>query len=144
MEYRVKTAVSDEIVQHLKACDSAFIPELSQKVNIEEYAVKIADKAHTFEAWEGKELVGLIAVYINFDSLTAFITNVSVLSNYSRAGIGKELLHSCIGFLKNNSIKKVSLEVGISNSAALELYKKFNFIESDFRTETKMMELKIA
>ena len=144
MEYKVKTAMSFEIAQHLKACDASFVPSLSGRVDIDEYASKIEDKAITFEAWQGKELAGLVAVYINVEALTAFITNVSVLTTYGRSGIANELLKNCINFLKNKNVKKVSLEVGVENIAALELYKKFNFIECGSNAQIKMLELEIV
>ncbi len=143
MEYRIKTARSVELIQHLKACDSSFIPILSQRVNIEEYGFKIADKAQTFEAWEGNVLAGLVAVYINVDSRTSFITNVSVIKSYSGIGLANKLLQNCISFLQGIKIQKVSLEVGVENKAALKLYKKFNFIECGSNAQIKMLELRL-
>lgn len=143
MEYRIKTARNSQIAEHLKVCDKLFVPALSQRVNINEYALKIADKAVTFEAWQGSVLVGLVAVYVNADALTSFITSVSVLNEYSRAGVAKELLQRCINYLKTQNIQKVSLEVGVGNRAALELYKKLNFIEYGSGEQIKTLELKI-
>jgi ribosomal protein S18 acetylase RimI-like enzyme len=129
IEYKVKTASELEIKTHLAACNSNFIPPLSERVNINEYSKKIAEKAITFEAWSGNDLVGLLAAYFN-DTVTqtAFITNVSLLKDYMGAGIAAELLKKCIKYAKENKTKSIELEVAKDNEHAVAFYKKFNFV----------------
>lgn len=117
-----------EIFYHLNHCQEYFVPPLSQTVNIFAYSEKLKNFAKTFEAWAGNELVGLIAVYINDQTKEkAFITNVSVYPEYSGKGIGRQLMLKALDLVYQLAFKRVSLEVHKDNTAALELYRKFNF-----------------
>lgn len=142
MDYKIGTAGKSEILQHLLECDSSFVPLLSDRVNIDEYAEKVAGKAITFEAWDENRLAGLVAVYINMDSLTAFITNVSVLNKCSGKGIARKLMFHCIEYAGTNGFKRIQLEVNKNNTKAISLYKGLNFIEYGSQGETLSMELK--
>lgn len=129
-------------MHHLEECNNSFVPLLSERVDIAEYSAKIAAKAVTFEAWEKNKLAGLVAVYINMDLLTVFITNVSVLKQYAGKGIAKQLMVHCIEYAGKNSFKNIQLEVSKNNTKAISLYKGLNFIEYGSRGETLLMELK--
>ena len=129
-------------MHHLEECNNSFVPLLSERVDIDEYSAKIADKAVTFEAWEKNKLVGLVAAYINKDLLTVFITNVSVLKQYAGKGIAKQLMVRCIEYVCKNSFKNIQLEVSKNNTKAISLYKGLNFIEYGSQGETLLMELK--
>jgi hypothetical protein len=81
--YRTQTANIQNVSKHLKRCDSTFIPTLSSRLDIDDYAKKIIENAQTFEAWTNDELIGLVATYCNSsDRVTAFITSVSVLPKW--------------------------------------------------------------
>ena len=119
----------EKIVEHLTCCNALFIPPLSSKVNIEEYAQKLLLYAERFEAWKHDQLVGLVAVYVNDpDKEKAFITNVSVLQKLGGRGIAKQLIEQSLSGAKEQEFKKIVLEVSADNHAALGLYKKMHFI----------------
>ncbi len=81
--YTINCAEKDDVQHHLMECDKSFIPPLSLKVNIEDYAQKIVEKADTFEAWVDGKLIGLIAAYCNnLEDREAYITNVSVVESF--------------------------------------------------------------
>ncbi len=130
-------------MHHLEGCDKNYIPSLSERVNIKEYSEKIADKAVTFEAWDKDKLVGLAAVYLNMMSLSAFVTNVSVLKDYSGNGVASQLMLNCIQYASQKKIGRICLEVDQNNAKAMHLYKRLNFMHYDTKGETKLMELKI-
>jgi ribosomal-protein-alanine N-acetyltransferase len=132
-QYRHNTSTADDILVHLKKCDGQFIPVLSLVVDLKGYASKIYANADRFEAWQNNELVGLIAAYFN-DTVNAagFITNVSVDSSYSGYGIASALLTRCIDHAKTLHFKCIDLEVNKNNSKAINLYKKFRFVESGY------------
>lgn len=118
----------NEVLQHLKACDDAFMPPLSSRVELQAYALKISDKAHRFEAWQDVEMVGLIAAYCNDpEKQTAFITSVSVAPSCHGMGIASQLMEQCIRKLKTHSFKRLQLEVASNNLPAIRLYQKFGF-----------------
>lgn len=78
-----------------------------------------------------QKIVGYIGAYLVWPE--AQITNVSVQKEFQGLGIGKQLLkeleekHSACGGLD------ITLEVRVSNAAAIHLYQKAGFISSGVR-----------
>ncbi len=135
ISYKIDTATKADILMHFSSCDPDFIRDLSLKVNLEEYANKIVSKAGLYEAWDEKNLIGLIAVYRNdeFD----FITDISVSSLHKGQGIASRLLKQ---YLKSMHTE-VRLEVAKNNMAAHELYKKFGFQLYDENETSSFLKL---
>jgi len=129
IKYSIGKADKAAIASHLRACDNSFLPPLSQRVNIDDYAIKIAHKAQLFEAWANNELLGLIAAYYSDpDKITAFITNVSVLPGWRNGGIAQRLMENCITNTLELGFIQIELEVNPSNKAAISFYGKHGFI----------------
>ncbi len=142
IKYKTRSADVDDILKHLTGCKDNFIPRLDQTVDIPEYAKKIAQHAVTFEAWSGKELIGLIAAYFNdAQSRSGFITNVSVMKEFAGKGIASQLVKDCIRFAKEQKFNQVSLEVNENNQPAIKLYKKHNFTGTALKGNVKRMSL---
>ena len=57
-----------------------------------------------------------------------YVTNVAVLPEYRRLGIGEKILEYVINSSKDE-LEFISLEVRVSNSPAISLYNKFGFAE---------------
>ena len=55
------------------------------------------------------------------------ITNIAVLPDYRRCGMGGEVLAFLIGEAKKRGALQISLEVRASNEAAIALYRRFGF-----------------
>lgn len=128
IEYRINKASKIDIYKHLVACNNLFIPVLSKKVNLQEYAQKIFDFAETFEAWSDGELIGLIAGYFNdLNTKKAFITNVSVVQIFFHKGIASQLLSNVNDYAVQNDFEAISLEVDSQNERAINFYKKNNY-----------------
>lgn len=127
--YALNTAPEDEIRGHLLRCDMNFLPPLSTRVEVKDYANKIWEKATRFEAWEGGTLVGLVAVYCNdIENFVAYITSVSVLQESTGKGVAACLMRNCIEHARSSGMKRISLEVACDNTPAIRLYEKFDFI----------------
>lgn len=142
INYKIRSADVYDILKHLTRCKDNFIPGLDQTVDIPEYSKKIAQNAVTFEAWAGKELIGLIAAYFNDQqSRSGFITNVSVIKAFAGKGIASQLVKDCIRFAKEENFKQVSLEVNENNQPAIKLYRKHNFTDTALKGGLKMMSL---
>lgn len=138
---RDKTDV-DDLARHLNACDRAFMPPLSERLDIGEYAVKLADQAVRFEAWSGNELTGLIAAYCNSpDKSKAFISSVSVLSQQQGRGIAADLLDRCIEHTRKLGFLRMELEVNSGNKAAMALYGRFGFVSTQMRDSLTIMTI---
>jgi ribosomal protein S18 acetylase RimI-like enzyme len=141
--YKINQAKSDDIFDHLRNCSASFFPPLHQRVNIDDYTRKIFEKADTFEAWNGNELIGLIAAYCdNVERKRAFITNVSVVEKFSNRGIASELLSMCIDHIEGMRFKEITLKVNRQNEKAVSLYKKHKFQEFGMDNELILMRYK--
>ena len=128
-EYLSNKASPAEIAVHLSQCDAHFVPSLSARVKIEDYANKIATQATRFEAWSGGNLVGLAAAYCNDqETRVAYLTNVSVLREWMGKGVAESLLSQCFKHAAAAGMRQVSMEVGEGNTPAIKLYKKFGFV----------------
>lgn len=125
----VNQASAAELAEHFDRCDTRFIPRLSERVDITDYAQKIATNAMRFEAWSGDVLVGLVAVYCNDKvTLSAYITSVSVLQEWAGEGVAVRLLDRCIAHAKAVGLRQIGLQVGLDNVRARSLYAKIGFI----------------
>ena len=145
IEFREGTATKEDIQAHLEVCDRDFVPNLSLKVNIEEYSKKIRASAKTFEAWSGKALVGLVAAYMNdARARVGFITSVSVTKEFVGQGIASALLDHCLDRSRQEGMKAVRLEVSTESREAIHLYKHFGFSEIVRNGETVSMEMEIS
>ena len=116
------------LAAHLRACDGDFHPKLSQRVDIDEYARRIADRAVRMEAWASSNLVGLVAIYVNSGpDGAAFITNVSVIPEFRGRGLAEGLVASALAHAGGLGFQRVELEVGSEAGPAISLYEKLGF-----------------
>jgi ribosomal protein S18 acetylase RimI-like enzyme len=126
--FKNNSATYNDILLHLKCCNNQFVPPLNSRISLEEYSLKIFEKAIKFEIWNKRKLIGLLAVYKNDESKSLFITNVSVEENFTGNGFSNKLLEKVIAFCENFELKNIKLEVNKNNTKAISLYNKFNFI----------------
>jgi ribosomal protein S18 acetylase RimI-like enzyme len=127
--YLLNKASALEITEHLARCDGDFVPPLSGRVVIEDYARQIACNAMRFEAWSGGTLVGLVAVYCNDrETRIAYITSVSVLRAWTGNGIAERLTNRCIEYVVAAGFHRIRLEVASDNIPAIRLYEKCGFV----------------
>jgi ribosomal protein S18 acetylase RimI-like enzyme len=142
--YSVNRSSAAEIVAHLLVADAAFEPALSSRVNIWDYSQKLHDRAVRFEAWLGKQLVGLVASYCNQpDGGKAFVTSVSVWPETRGQGVAGQLMRQCIEHVRGLGLGQIELEVVQCSLPAVALYQKlgFNTISSNGATLTMSMTL---
>lgn len=128
MEFYFNFSSIEQIFAHLKACDTFFVPKLSSYVSIEAYSEKLFDKAVRIECFEENELLGLLAFYVNLDSNSCFITNVSVDKKLKGKKIGDSLIFELDNYCLENNINHIQLEVRKENVKAIYFYKKHNFV----------------
>ncbi|MFZ6733489.1 GNAT family N-acetyltransferase [Undibacterium sp. Ji42W] len=140
IQFSHNQASHQAIAAHLRQCDAAFVPSLSSRLNIDDYASKIISRAQRFEASASAEheLAGLVAMYCNDDSNDgckdtqhgrAFITNVSVLPTWQQQGIARALLKQALHYAKHCGCMQVELEVNTNNPTAIALYEKIGFVQ---------------
>lgn len=127
-EYATERSGPGTVLRHLQACDAAFHPPLSDRVDLAAYADKLAEHALRMEAWVDDELVGLVAVYCNApDRGTAFVSNVSVLPSYTGQGFARKLMCNAIDRVRALSFASLSLEVDHRAASTMRLYISLGF-----------------
>lgn len=142
VEYLMNKASEAEIAEHLSRCDVDFVPPLSNRVEINDYAKKIASKATRFEAWSGGTLVGLVAAYCNDqEKRIAYITSVSVLRDWMGKRNSARLISQCIEHAKVSGMRQISLEVARDNTLAIKLYEKNGFVAGRANASFVSMDL---
>jgi len=144
VEYLSNKASEVEIAEHLSRCEADFVPPLSGRLEINDYAKKIASKAMRFEAWSDGRLVGLVAAYCNDqEKRIAYITSVSVLREWMEKGIAAFLMRQCIEYAKTSGMRQIGLEVAEGNTPAIALYEKSGFLASKTNSPFVSMILNI-
>lgn len=96
-----------------------FITEISSKF------------AWFFTAWKNSEIVGYAGIRCVHDE--GEITNIAILPEYQRSGVGSMLLNKLISFAKEKKVSYITLEVRKSNDSAKSLYLKNGFREIGMR-----------
>lgn len=79
---------------------------------------------------EGK-IAGYIDWWILYDK--AQLANIGVARSYQKQGIGKQMLEECIRDAEAKGCETLSLEVRVSNQAAISLYRQYGFIDAAIR-----------
>lgn len=87
---------------------------------------------HGVLAEDGGEVIGYGGITVAADS--ADIENVAVSEAYRRSGVGQSIMEELVRFAASRKVKKVFLEVRVSNSAAMKLYLKCGFKGAYART----------
>ncbi len=80
-----------------------------------------------------KKIIGYIGSWFLGDLI--HITTIAVDPEYRRKGVGKKLMDFIIDIGKNEKVKKVVLEVRVSNLIAQKLYEKLGFIIEKIKKE---------
>lgn len=141
-DYVSNQASEIEIARFLTHCDASFVPPLSGRVDIANYARKLASRATRFEAWSGGSLVGLVAAYCSYpESPVGYITSVSVLPGWTGMGVGTRLMRLCIDFAKHAGMHQISLEVAAANVDAIRLYESCGFTAGEQTSAVVNMHL---
>ncbi|MEO8119439.1 MAG: GNAT family N-acetyltransferase [Rhodoferax sp.] len=142
VEYLANRASETQIAEHLLCCNADFVPTLSERVEIRDYAQKIASNATRFEAWSNGTLVGLVAAYCNdHEARIVHITSVSVLREWAGKGIAAKLMNQCNEYAKTAGMWRISLEVAAHNAPAIKLYEKCGFIAGKVTDTCVLMNL---
>lgn len=72
-----------------------------------------------------KKLIGYLFSHYTLDEL--HISKIATDKKYQRMGVSTILMEKCISFCILKEIKSISLEVRVSNTAAIKFYEKYKF-----------------
>lgn len=89
------------------------------------------ESAHFFTAVKNSEVAGYMGMHIVLDE--CYIANVAVKPSYRRQGIAETLLYYAEKTAKDKNCSFISLEVRVSNTPAINLYKKRGYISQGER-----------
>lgn len=140
--YDINTTSIEELVCFIEEIDDLFVPALSERTKIKDYASKIHQFATRFEVRDDGKLVGLIACYANMGQM-AYITLVAVYPNYQSLGIASHMLLNCIDYLRMHKYENVNLSVRVENTKAIALYEKNGFVVSGTKGDQYEMTCKL-
>ncbi len=138
---RSNVASVEQLAEHLRRCDEGYVPPLSARVTIDDFARKISERATRFEAWNDAGLVGLVAAYLpSATDGPVFITDVSVLPERRGEGVASALLRECAAFARQHDVTHLRLKVDRRNAAAIGLYEASGFAPVGQAGDTVTME----
>lgn len=89
------------------------------------------EKAKYVVAVLGETVVGYGGMWFIIDE--AHVTNIAVHPDYRQRKIGEMIVQEMIRTAKENGINGMTLEVRVSNTAAINLYKKLGFVDYGIR-----------
>ena len=86
-----------------------------------------ADNTRYFKVTLDNKIVGFAGIKIVLNE--ADLMNIVVHNSYLRQGVASLLLNELFIFCKEHNIESINLEVNEKNLPAIDLYKKFGFVE---------------
>lgn len=122
----------DEVIEYLYIHEKDFPIPLSNKINLEEYIIKIKNKGNSIICLsDSGKIVGLLFYYDNNKTeKKAFVSLVSVDQNFRNKGIASSMLSEMFKNLKKSNVEICDIPTHFTNKQAISLYKKFGFIQT--------------
>ncbi len=118
--------MKDLLVKFLMEVDRDFPTSLSEKVNIQDYATKLADNAIISAIFEDNQIVGMSAVYCNNkENGYAYIPLVAVHPKMRGKKLSKTLIQSVISIATERKFRKIGIHT--ENPIAQKLYESYGF-----------------
>lgn len=117
----------EQLLTFLNKVDKDFPTSLSDKVNLEEYALKLQTFATIFVEKYDDKIVSLLAGYTkNLENNIAYITVCATLPEYRGKGLAKELFKQMFEYCQECGISAVHLYT--SNKIAEKMYRDLGFV----------------
>lgn len=134
------------VESHLRDCDERFSPRLSARVDLADYACKLALLADRLEVWRGSRLVGLVAAYLNNrETRHGFVSSVSVCFDAQGTGVASALMRKCVQLAREKGCESLELEVGEGDQRTQAFYTKHGFqLSGQGRSGFLRMELNLT
>lgn len=106
------------------------------------YEILVNEKARYYVYTSEKQVIGYVGYWALDDEL--HITNLAVTPMFRKRGIGQRLIEYVLEVGKKNMVKKITLEVRVSNINAIRLYEKLGFKKGDLLKDYYKIEDGIA
>lgn len=131
----------DRILDFLYKVDDILIPRLSARVDMSNYASKLAANAHSVFLLDDKKDIASCSVYCNTE--IGFITSIAVKEPYIGKGIGTLMLQEVVKHCKEQGCTQIRLQVYNENIRALNMYHRNKFYAIQEFDDSKMLRLDI-
>lgn len=131
----------EEMREFFYQTDSVFDIPLSQRVNIDDYTLKLFNYSSFYVCYDEEEIVGMICCYINQPPI-AFISHVCVRPEYQHQGIFAELFEMLVYDCIRSGMNQIRLEVYVGNIKARRAYEKQGFEVIETTTSSSFMMTK--
>lgn len=126
-----------QVSELLKQFIEAF-PTLSERIDIEQYSIKLSNNALFILACEDDEIVAFIAYYKDYDKRMKYIPLIAVKESYRGKGIGGAMLTKL--FVLDDHFTCIRLEVFKTNKKAYQFYANHGFSIIEDRNDRFLLE----
>lgn len=124
----IRKATIEDILPIVLLEEKVFHETLGEKFIYDEISINPFSRMYIIE--ENKKMIGFLGLRVDEQ---AEVMNFAIDPSYQHQGYGSLILRFALQELKNEGIKKLSLEVRESNEQAQKFYKKFGFVKSHKR-----------
>lgn len=87
----------------------------------------LSEKAELLGAFDGGRLIGYSCLEWVLDE--GSLTNIAVSDEYRKMGVGSQLMAALMKSAEEKDLAFITLEVRVSNLPAVNLYRKFGFLD---------------
>ena len=120
-------------IRKMERKDASQIAELEKRCFSDPWSEKsiASETDNPLSYWLVAEDHGEILGYIGSQSVldAADVMNLAVSPEHRRQGIGEKLIQALTGYLQENGVIALLLEVRVSNTDAIRLYEKLGFMQ---------------
>lgn len=121
--YKPNEYNQNKLHKFLEETDDYFIPALSVRVDLNDWAKKLCEYATIFEVEIDQVLIGIGALYFNKAPEYSYGTFVCVKKEYQKEMYGVELIQQMISYAKDNASTGFKGEIRKSNKQMVKFYK---------------------
>ncbi len=127
----IRVENNDDKIDMMKKCDNYLSHPLFGNIPNKDTVEKIVNKAVFIGAkTELSEIVGYCAFYANdIQNQTAYISEICVVGEWQRRGIGSSLMQKTIELCMEKNMKFIRLEVKKDNFKAIDFYTYWHFMK---------------
>ena len=117
-----------KIYQYILSINNEFPVPLSEKTDLTEFVKKVLEKGTIILAIEQKNIIGILAGYVNsIETKEAYVSVLEVKKEYRRKGLAEELINIFEEISIQNHMKMIKLHTHKDNISAIRFYKKIGF-----------------
>ncbi len=128
IDFRTESLSKEAILDFLQKNAQDHYVDLNLLVDLENYAIKLSEKALHFTAYNGNTLIGLSSCYFNnLNSKIGYISGISISKDYRRIGIGSQLVDKLTQYGKDTRFKQLQVKPDCKNTILIDFFQKNGF-----------------